>query len=190
MVRMRLCSIIGSIMRHATTVDSEIYSLNLAEVLGEVVVKDKQEKVKRKAMGALGEYLFYAATQLEEVTNNNNNDNTSCLNLQKQWGMSHQSFLVLSRVLKNMNEDEITKLYAIKTIENITAQSQVASQQFINNDFVNILVTIFNQCKNELIKTSAVIILCNIVRLNDEYSLKILESIGQKNIYSYLKNDD
>jgi hypothetical protein len=35
--------------------------------------------------------------------------------------MSQQSFIVLSRVLKNINEDEITKLYAIKTIENITA---------------------------------------------------------------------
>lgn len=67
MVKLRACSIIGSLMRHATTVDSEIYQHNLPEVLGEVIMREKQEKVKRKAVGALGEYLFYAATQLEEV---------------------------------------------------------------------------------------------------------------------------
>ena len=62
MVKLRVCSIIGSLMRHATTVDSEIYLLNLPEVLGEIIIREKQEKVKRKAVGALGEYLFYAAT--------------------------------------------------------------------------------------------------------------------------------
>lgn len=68
MVKLRLCSIIGSLMRHATAVDSEIYLLNLPEWLGQVLLKEKHEKVKRKAMGALGEYLFYAATQLEEIS--------------------------------------------------------------------------------------------------------------------------
>jgi serine/threonine-protein kinase ULK4 len=41
MVKLRLCSIIGSLMRHATTVDSEIYLHNLPEVLGEVLIKEK-----------------------------------------------------------------------------------------------------------------------------------------------------
>ena len=30
------------------------------------VLKDKNEKVKRKAIAALGEYLFYGATQMDE----------------------------------------------------------------------------------------------------------------------------
>ena len=29
-------------------------------------MKDKNEKVRKKAIAALGEYLFYAATQLDE----------------------------------------------------------------------------------------------------------------------------
>lgn len=49
-------------MRHATSVDNEIYQLNLPSVLVDIMRIDKNEKVKRKAMGALGEYLFYAAT--------------------------------------------------------------------------------------------------------------------------------
>jgi len=62
MIRFRICSIIGSLMRHATSVDNEIYQLNLPSVLTDIIKIEKNEKVKRKAMGALGEYLFYAAT--------------------------------------------------------------------------------------------------------------------------------
>jgi hypothetical protein len=29
-------------------------------------MKDKSEKVKRRAIAALGEYMFYAATQLDD----------------------------------------------------------------------------------------------------------------------------
>jgi hypothetical protein len=35
------------------------------------MLKDKNEKIKRRAMSALGEYLFYGATQLEEDLNAN-----------------------------------------------------------------------------------------------------------------------
>jgi len=44
--------------------------LGIANLLIEFL-KDKNEKVRRRAMSALGEYLFYGATQLEEDTNAN-----------------------------------------------------------------------------------------------------------------------
>lgn len=34
------------------------------------ILKEKSEKVRRKAMAALGEYLFYGATQMDEDSNN------------------------------------------------------------------------------------------------------------------------
>jgi len=33
-------------------------------------LKDKNEKVRRKAIAALGEYLFYGATQMDEDSSN------------------------------------------------------------------------------------------------------------------------
>jgi serine/threonine-protein kinase ULK4 len=34
------------------------------------IMKDKNEKVRRKAAAALGEYLFYGATQIDEDASN------------------------------------------------------------------------------------------------------------------------
>ena len=114
MVKYRICSIVGSLIRHTTTVDCEIYKTKISEALIEVLLKDKNEKLRRKAVAALGEYLFYAATQLEELSINN----TSTPN---HWHMNITSYQLLSRILKNQLEDDLVKLYAIKTVENITA---------------------------------------------------------------------
>jgi len=34
------------------------------------ILKEKSEKVRRKAIAALGEYLFYGATQMDEDSSN------------------------------------------------------------------------------------------------------------------------
>lgn len=52
--------------------------------------------VRRKACAALGEYLFYGATQMDEDANN------IC------WEMNNGSYNALLKVLKNSNEDEIS----------------------------------------------------------------------------------
>jgi len=68
--QIRLISIIGFLIRHATIIENELCQLGISNLLIEFL-KDKNEKVRRRAMSALGEYLFYGATQLEEDTNTN-----------------------------------------------------------------------------------------------------------------------
>jgi serine/threonine-protein kinase ULK4 len=51
------------------------------------VLKDKSEKVRRKAMAALGEFLFYGATQVDE-------------NLDV-WDMPNVCFNTLLKVMRN-----------------------------------------------------------------------------------------
>jgi serine/threonine-protein kinase ULK4 len=60
-IKIRLCSVIGLLIRHSTVIENELAE---SEICGQLIesMKDKNEKVRKKAIAALGEYLFYAAT--------------------------------------------------------------------------------------------------------------------------------
>jgi serine/threonine-protein kinase ULK4 len=60
-LKIRLCSILGQLVRHSTVIGNEVAESGLANLLAEVI-KDKSEKVRRKSVASLGEFLFYAAT--------------------------------------------------------------------------------------------------------------------------------
>lgn len=53
--------------------------------------------VKRKACAALGEYLFYGATQMDEDSQN------------PYWEITPLSFTTLIKLIKNPNEDDTGK---------------------------------------------------------------------------------
>ena len=60
-IRIRLCSVIGLLIRHSTVIENELAESDICGQLIETM-KDKNEKVRKKAIAALGEYMFYAAT--------------------------------------------------------------------------------------------------------------------------------
>ena len=74
-------------------------------------VRDKNEKVRRKAMASLGELLFYAATQLDDESQEGGG---------ASWEIPDSAIQVLIICLGN-GEDVIVRFYACKTLENITA---------------------------------------------------------------------
>lgn len=57
--------IMGFLIRHATVIDPKILKHGIINSFLEGATKDKSEKVRRKAMAALGELLFYGATQVD-----------------------------------------------------------------------------------------------------------------------------
>jgi serine/threonine-protein kinase ULK4 len=61
-VRVRVCSVIGLLVRHSTVIENDVAESEVCSQLVEVLMRDKNEKVRRKAVAALGEYMFYAAT--------------------------------------------------------------------------------------------------------------------------------
>jgi len=65
MIKIRLCSVIGLLIRHSTVIENDYAE---SDVCGQLIetMKEKNEKVRRRAIAALGEYLFYAATQLDD----------------------------------------------------------------------------------------------------------------------------
>ena len=64
-LKLRLCSILGQLVRHSTVIGNDVAESGLAGLLSEVIT-DKAEKVRRKAVASLGEFMFYAATQLDD----------------------------------------------------------------------------------------------------------------------------
>lgn len=65
-LRAKMFEIMGFLVRHATVIDPTIIKHGIINAFVEGATKDKSEKVRRKAMAALGELLFYGATQVDE----------------------------------------------------------------------------------------------------------------------------
>jgi len=53
--------VIGLLVRHSTVIDAELAQSDVCSVLI-LTLDERSEKVRRRAIAALGEYMFYAAT--------------------------------------------------------------------------------------------------------------------------------
>ena len=60
-IKSKLCSVVGLLIRHSTVIENELAESEICQQLVETM-KEKNEKVRRRAIAALGEYMFYAAT--------------------------------------------------------------------------------------------------------------------------------
>ena len=69
-MKIRLASIVGLLIRHATVIENELSQLGIPNLMIDLLKSEKSEKLKRKAIATLGEYLFYGATQMDEDPNN------------------------------------------------------------------------------------------------------------------------
>jgi len=151
-LKIRVCSVIGTLVRHATIIENDVAESGICELLQDAL-KEKHDGVRRKAIAALGEYLFYAATQLDDESAGSS------------WAISP---LTVSSVIKCIKpgEDEIVRFYACKAIENITSQSVTAGYLFSTIESASLLINIFNTTKNEFLRTSAAVALSHICKLN------------------------
>ncbi|EAS06928.2 Serine/Threonine kinase domain protein (macronuclear) [Tetrahymena thermophila SB210] len=165
--KIKIGSILGLLIRHATVIDNELSQQGIPQILIETVKIEKSEKVKRRCMAALGEYLFYGATQMDEDPTN------SC------WQIQGFVLQFLIKVLKSENEDELVKYYACKTIENITAQSVETGQQFANPETCLAMAGLYLSSTNEGLKQSAMISLQHMTMLNNSLTDVVLNSLGK-----------
>jgi serine/threonine-protein kinase ULK4 len=140
------------------------------------VLKDKSEKVKRKAMAALGEFLFYGATQVDE-------------NLDV-WDMPDECFNTLLKVLRNTAEDEIVRFYVCKTIENITAQARTVGSRFAQLNILLSLVGLYATAKLDLLKVSITSCFHHSVTLNEALLEPLLDKLGVKHLAQTFENLD
>ncbi|OIW13952.1 hypothetical protein TanjilG_09303 [Lupinus angustifolius] len=136
-LRVQLASLVGLLIRHSTFVDD---SLANSGILGSLTdgLRDRQEKVRRFSMAALGELLFYISTQNADCRDNNPlesplKDNRTSVG----WQVSNSLISFVSSMLRK-GEDDLTQLYALRTVENVCSQGgtwvgRLSSQDVISN---------------------------------------------------------
>jgi serine/threonine-protein kinase ULK4 len=87
----------------------------LCEAFIEIIEKEENKKslnsLRKKAFAALGEYLFYAATQMDEEE------------YDQAWDIEDRVVMILTSEIVEGSDLNCVFL-AVRTVENITAQSR------------------------------------------------------------------
>ncbi|CAI0627006.1 unnamed protein product [Linum tenue] len=133
-LRVQLASLIGLLIRHATFIDDDLANSGILSSLTDGL-RDRQEKVRRFSMAALGELLFYIATQNDQSKDNNPSKSPAKDNNKSVpgWQVPNSLISMVSSVLRK-GEDDITQLYALRTIENVCSQGGHWATRFTSQD--------------------------------------------------------
>lgn len=171
-LRVQLTSLIGSLIRHSTYIDDSLANTGILDSLT-TGLRDKREKVKRFSMAALGELLFYISTQSDHIKDNNPPESPS----KDGWLSSGWQ----------KGEDDLTQLYALRTIENICSQGGYWSSRFTSQDVIIDLPYIFRAAgKQESMRLTAGSCLVCLVRFNPPIIQQFIGKLPFRDIVSGL----
>ncbi|KAJ4844679.1 hypothetical protein Tsubulata_018297 [Turnera subulata] len=189
-LRVQLASLIGLLIRHSTFIDDDLAN---SGILGSLVdgLRDKQEKVRRFSMAALGELLFYISTQ-NELNRDNNPPESPSKDARPAlgWQVPNSLISLVSSLLRK-GEDDITQLYALRTIENICSQGAHWAARFTSQDVITNLCYIYKAAgKQESIRLTAGSCLVRIARFNPPSIQSVMEKLTFKETASSLGRDD
>ncbi|KAH9315049.1 hypothetical protein KI387_023676, partial [Taxus chinensis] len=186
-VRVQLVSVMGLLIRHATIIEDEVGSSGIISVLTDAL-RDKQEKVRRFAMAALGELLFYISTQnenspkavgLESPAKDGRSSSST-------WQVPSALIGLISSILRK-GEDDSTQLYALKTIENIASQGGEWAARFTSHEVIGNLCYIFKAPgKQESLRVTAGSCLVRLVRFSPPNIQLVLEKLSFKELVAGL----
>ncbi|KAK7332224.1 hypothetical protein VNO80_28973 [Phaseolus coccineus] len=185
-LRVQLASLIGLLIRHSTFVDD---SLANSGILGALTdgLRDRQEKVRRFSMAALGELLFYISTQNADCRDNNQLESPSKDNRATYgWQVPNSLISLVSSMLRK-GEDDITQLYALRTIENICSQGGFWVGRLTSQDVFSNLCYIYRAAgKQESMRLTAGSCLVRLVRFNPTSIQSVVEKLSFKDLASAL----
>ncbi|KAK4766861.1 hypothetical protein SAY86_014612 [Trapa natans] len=184
-LRVQCASLIGLLIRHSTFIEDDLSHSGIVSSLTEAL-RDGQEKLRRFSMAALGELLFYISTQNEQ-----NKDNPAESPLKdgrsvSTWQVPNSLISLVSSVLRK-GEDDLTQLYALRTIENICTQGACWANRFTSQDVLSNLCYIFRAPgKQESMRLTAGSCLVRIVRFSLPSIHWVIEKLSFKDIASSL----
>ncbi|XP_038703583.1 serine/threonine-protein kinase RUNKEL-like isoform X2 [Tripterygium wilfordii] len=185
-LRVQLASLIGLLIRHSTFIEDNLAN---SGILGSLCdgLRDKQEKVRRFSMAALGELLFYISTQNEHARENHPLESPSKDSRSASgWQVPNSLVSLVSSVLRK-GEDDITQLYALRTIENICSQGGQWAARFTSQDVITNLCYIYRAPgKQESIRLTAGSCLARLVRFNPPSTQLVVDKLSFKDVASSL----
>ncbi|GFR42705.1 hypothetical protein Agub_g3628 [Astrephomene gubernaculifera] len=177
-LRIRLASVLGLLVRHATFITEELAGTGVVELLSEAL-KDKNERVRRRVIATLGELLFYIATQQQDTAAAGNEDGAAPPpDPAAVWGISSNTYTQVIRLLKD-KEDEVAAHYAVKTVENICSQGGEWAARFTTQDVVLSLVQIINgPGRGEQLRATAASTLARLLRHSPTLTAQTVDKYG------------
>lgn len=178
-LRVQLVCVMGLLIRHATLIEDEVASTGIISVLTDGL-RDKQEKVRRFAMAALGELLFYVSTQSENSPRATVGQESPAKDGRASssiWQVPSALIGLISSILRK-GEDDATQLYALKAIENIASQGGDWAVRFASNEVIGNLCYIFKAPgKHESLRLTAGSCLVRLVRFSPPFIQMVLEKL-------------
>ncbi|GLT59657.1 hypothetical protein SLA2020_324650 [Shorea laevis] len=180
--RVQLAPLIGLLIRHSTFIEDDLAHSGILGALADGL-RDKQEKVRRYSMAALGELLFYISTQNDHTRDNNPPESPSKdSRFATGWQVSNSLISLVSSVLRK-GEDDITQLYALRTIENICSQGGNWTARFTSQDVISNLCYIYRASgKQESTRLSAGSCLVRLVRFNPPSIQSVIDKLSFKDM--------
>lgn len=176
--RSRAASAIGLVLRQATLIDDEIDMASMMLALSESCREQyRHPQLKRRFIAALGETLFYVATQAA----------SSVEGLPDNWRVPDQAYSLLHRILSD-NDDTITTHYACKTIENVASISGFHAHNFATNDTGLRLWTIFAHASDSALRRSCAWGIARLCQLSPSVLQHITDKAGRLNVVSTLRD--
>ncbi|KAL6535359.1 hypothetical protein OROMI_026733 [Orobanche minor] len=185
-LRVQLSSLIGLLIRHSTFIGNDLANSGILGALTDGL-RDRQEKVRRFSMAALGELIFYISTLNDPASDNNPQESPSKDSKpSSSWQVTNALISLISSVLRK-GEDDLTQLYALRTIENISSHGGYWATRFISQDVISNLSYIFRAPgKQESMRLTAGSCLVRLVRFNPPSIQQVIEKLPLKDIASSL----
>ncbi|XWS08653.1 hypothetical protein CRYUN_Cryun40dG0020000 [Craigia yunnanensis] len=185
-LRVQLASLIGLLIRHSAFIEGDLANSGILGALTDGL-RDRQEKVRRFSMAALGELLFYISTQNEQTRDNNPPESPSKDNRPASgWQVSNSLISLVSSVLRK-GEDYMTQLYALRTIENISSQGGHWAARFTSQDVISNMCYIYRAAgKQESMRLTAGSCLVRLVRFSPHSIQSVIDKLSLKEIASAL----
>ncbi|KAK6122626.1 hypothetical protein DH2020_043625 [Rehmannia glutinosa] len=185
-LRVQLSSLIGLLIRHSTFIGDDLAN---SGILGALIdgLRDRQEKVRRFSMAAMGELLFYISTLNDPARDNNPQESPSKDSRpSSNWQVPNSLISLISSVLRK-GEDDLTQLYALRTIENISSHGGYWATRFTSQDVISNLCYIFRAPgKQETMRLTAGSCLVRLVRFSPPSIQQVIEKLPLKDIASSL----
>ncbi|KAI3459310.1 hypothetical protein Pfo_015973 [Paulownia fortunei] len=185
-LRVQLSSLIGLLIRHSTFIGDDLANSGILGALTDGL-RDRQEKVRRFSMAAMGELLFYISTLNDPARDNNSQESPSKdSRASSSWQVPNSLVSLISSVLRK-GEDDLTQLYALRTIENISSHGGYWATRFTSQDVISNLCYIFRAPgKQETMRLTAGSCLVRLVRFSPPSIQQVIEKLPLKDITSSL----
>lgn len=177
--RIQLVSLIGLLIRHSTYIQDDLANSGLLGSLTDSL-RDRQEKVRRYSMAALGELLFYISTQTDQPRDNKATETQQKDRSATGWQVPNALISHVVSMLRK-GEDDVTQLYALRTIENICSQGAQWVARFTSQDVISNLCYIYRAVgKQESVRLTAGSCLVRLVRFNPPSTQSVIEKLSFK----------